>query len=221
MNVNANNAYAKASAPYETDDLPPSYEASQEASSHTEQEQTTELKFEEIINKYEISRLFSQKLGILASFKIVFIFDDSGSMNSTLNDSPLNTNTFKATRWEELQEFAKISIEIANVFNKEGVDVHFLNRQSVRNVKTINDLAYLLEKKPSGYTPLNKILKKVLSESNIPSTKKLLVLIVTDGEPTDDRGQEDIYGFKQSLMQRNAKTYTTIVSCTGILLIAI
>ena len=51
-------------------------------------------------------------------------------MNSVLNDSPLNAGLFKATRWDELQHFAKISIDIANVFNTEGVDVHFLNRLS-------------------------------------------------------------------------------------------
>ena len=43
-----------------------------------------EQKFRDIINKYEISRLFADKLQFLFSFKIVFIFDDSGSMNSIL-----------------------------------------------------------------------------------------------------------------------------------------
>lgn len=40
-----------------------------------------EQKYREIINKYEISHLFSQKLQLLFSFKIVFIFDDSGLNN--------------------------------------------------------------------------------------------------------------------------------------------
>ena len=43
-----------------------------------------EHKYREIINKYEISHFFSQKLQVLFSYKIVFIFDDSGSMNTVI-----------------------------------------------------------------------------------------------------------------------------------------
>ncbi len=49
-------------------------------------------------------------------------------MNEQLEDSPLNRGKFKATRWDELQEFMKISIEIAAVLNEDGCDVYFLNR---------------------------------------------------------------------------------------------
>jgi hypothetical protein len=45
-----------------------------------------EHKYREIINKHEISHFFSQKLQILFSFKIVFIFDDSGSMNTVITN---------------------------------------------------------------------------------------------------------------------------------------
>ncbi len=81
-----------------------------------------------LIKKHEISRLFSKKLKVLNGFKIVFILDDSGSMNENLEDSPLNRGKYKATRWDELQEFMRISIEIANVLNEDGCDVYFLNR---------------------------------------------------------------------------------------------
>jgi hypothetical protein len=103
-------------------------------------------------------------------------------MNSVLNDSPLNTGLFKATRWDELQQFAKISIDIANVFNTEGVDVHFLNRPAARNVKNMNDLVPYFVNKPAGYTPLNRILRNVLAQSGNVAENKLLIIIVTDGE---------------------------------------
>ncbi len=55
---------------------PPPYQA---APSNTAFDRSVnEQKYQEIINKYEISHLFSQKLQLLFSFKIVFIFDDSG-----------------------------------------------------------------------------------------------------------------------------------------------
>ena len=84
--------------------------------------------FKKLIKKHDISRFFSKKLRVLYDFKIVFILDDSGSMNERLDDSPLNRGDYKATRWDELQEFMKISIEIASVLNEVGCDVYFLNR---------------------------------------------------------------------------------------------
>ena len=83
-----------------------------------------EEKFRTIVHKHEISLDFSQRLQQLQGFKIVFIFDDSGSMNTPLMDSPLNTanNLLKATRWDEAQYFAKISIEIASLFDTEGLN---------------------------------------------------------------------------------------------------
>ena len=49
-------------------------------------------KFQNIVNKYEIKLEYANILQQLQGFKIVFIFDDSGSMNSVLNESPLNDN---------------------------------------------------------------------------------------------------------------------------------
>lgn len=79
-------------------------------------------KFRSIINKHEISLDFAQRIQKLQGFKIAFIFDDSGSMNSTLSESPLNNNNtlMRATRWDELKYFATISIEIASLFDTEG-----------------------------------------------------------------------------------------------------
>jgi hypothetical protein len=90
---------------------------------HQTQPMSREEQYRNIIYKYEISQEYSDILQKLRDFKIVFIFDDSGSMNSTLNDSPLNemnrNSMLKATRWDELQYFAKISVEIASFFNNE------------------------------------------------------------------------------------------------------
>ena len=79
-----------------------------------------EAKFKEIIQKYDISPYFYTKLQLLQGFKIVFIFDDSGSMNMALQESPLNSgkSLLHATRWDELQYFANISLEIASIFDQ-------------------------------------------------------------------------------------------------------
>jgi len=78
-------------------DLPPTYDHFKMAS--------REEKYRNIIQKYGISQEYSNVLQRLRDFKIVFIFDDSGSMNSIVHESPLNNlnrnNMLKATRWDE------------------------------------------------------------------------------------------------------------------------
>ena len=147
-----------------------------------------EAKFREIINKHEISNEFSRRLQLLNGFKIVFVFDDSGSMNTILQDSPLNTtNTlFRATRWDELQYFANISIDIASLFDPNGSDVYFLNRTPtpVLNVRQPEDLRAYFAQKPNGFTPLSRVLMNVLADNSAAqlNERKLLVIIATDGE---------------------------------------
>ena len=85
----------------------------------------------------------------------------------------------------------KISIEIANLLNPEGCDVYFLNRPPARNVKRPDEIASHFVNKPSGFTPITKTLNKVLLNNppTVLNEKKLLVVIVTDGEPTDSEGE--------------------------------
>lgn len=213
-NFSNQNVQPTAPNPY---DQPPSYQTSEyNAQNNFSPNNLREQKFSEIIMKYEISRFFSDKLQLLNMFKIVFVFDDSGSMNATLSDSPLNSGLLKATRWDELQYFSKISLDIANIFNQNGTDIYFLNRPMARNIYSTDQLFPYFQNKPSGYTPISRVLRTVLA-NNHPgelAERKLLVIIVTDGEPTDDYGRVDTHTFKEVLKSRSPTTYTTIVSCT-------
>ena len=177
-------------------------------------------KFREIIRKHEISVEYANRLQQLNGYKVVFIFDDSGSMNTTLQDSPLNTSNtlFRATRWDELQYFSNIALDIASLFDPNGSDVYFLNRSPspVKNVRDPSDLRAYFAQKPNGFTPLSRVLMNVLNDNNANrlGEKKLLIIIATDGEPTNDNGKVNIAEFKSALMSRNPKCYTTIVVCT-------
>jgi hypothetical protein len=175
-----------------------------------------EERFREIITRHEISQFFANKLQVLSTFKIVFIFDDSGSMNSQIEDSPLNTGLIKATRWDELKYFSRISLDIASIFNENGTDIHFLNRPPARNITHVDQLSGVFNIKPAGYTPLGRVLQLALNEnSNVfLGENKLLVIIVTDGEPTDEHGRNAVYEFQRILQSRHKNVYTTIVSCT-------
>ena len=104
---------------------------------------------------------------LLQGFKVVFIFDDSGSMKATLDDSPLNkpASLLKATRWDELKYFADISLEIAAVFDASGSDVHFLNKGLFERVQHAHDLQAQFQQGPNGYTPLTDTFNAVLSQN--------------------------------------------------------
>jgi hypothetical protein len=181
---------------------------------------TLEQKYRNIVQKHEISTLFAQKLQLLQSYKIVFVFDDSGSMNTVLEDSPLNNNNslFKATRWDELQYFASISIEIASIFNTNGCDIYFLNRfpSPLRNITDSAQLVNYFHEKPKGFTPLTRTLNLILNDNppHVLGERKLLIVVATDGEPTDTQGKVNIPEFRNLFLSRPSIVYTSIVACT-------
>lgn len=82
-----------------------------------------------------------------------------------------------------------------------------------KSIKCWDDLFPYLVNEPSGYTPLTRTLSAVLTSTHIDQ-RQLLVIIVTDGEPTDLVGREDIRGFWNALKSRPLHVYTTIVCCT-------
>ena len=104
-----------------------------------------------------------------------------------------------------------------NRFDTEACNVYFLNKQPspVANVCDESQVLPLFRQKPAGFTPLPRALDQVLNENNrFLSEKKLLVVIVSDGEPTDDYGKPTIGYFKQVLLNRSPRVFTSIVACT-------
>ncbi len=53
------------------------------------------------------------------------------------------------TKWDELRESVKITLDIANAFKVE-CDVLFLNRMGLRNVKNITQLEQQFNNEPYG-----------------------------------------------------------------------
>lgn len=174
-------------------------------------------RFDEIIKRYEISGRFASYLRQLDGFKVVIICDDSGSMNTTVTTPELTDHRSLQTRFQELKTTVSTVIEIVSIVCSDGVDVHFLNRPSVLNVANLSSVDSAFENKPSGYTPIYNALKKVI-DSNIKllSEKKLLIVLATDGEPTDEFGhtvgQKDL--IYDLLMSRHEKIYVSIFACT-------
>ncbi|CAF4224370.1 unnamed protein product [Rotaria sp. Silwood2] len=164
-----------------------------------------------IAAQYEINNTLAQRLNILQQFEIVVLCDDSGSMNT-----PVDGTT--RTRWDELRSIVQIVIEIATVFNSNGVDLHFLNRSSIPNVTDSRQVVESFSQRPDGVTPLTQALRRIFqaAASKPRSDKRLLVFVATDGEPTDSNGNVEIQGLENLMRnERQANTtYVTFLSCT-------
>ena len=170
--------------------------------------ETKSQKIRQLISEYEIDNLFSEKLDILSNFETVLIIDDSGSMNTPL------ANSKHLTRWEELKEVVRIVIRIATIFDDDGIDINFLNRQNYENVKNLATVDYILNEQPYGLTPLNRVLEEVLSKYQ-NSAKPVLIVIATDGIPTDNMGYQDLKNFKNTLKNKNhSQFYVSFLACS-------
>lgn len=164
-----------------------------------------------LINKYEIDPYFSEKLEILNNYEIVLLCDDSGSMNA-----PIKDNNGHSTRWDELKSVVKIVISIATIYDSNGIDIYFLNRGIYENIESEENIEKILIDAPCGGTPLTFKLKQIIDKymKNAYSNKPLLVIIATDGVPTES-GNLDLDNFKRVLENKNhEKVFISFLACS-------
>ncbi|CAF1287278.1 unnamed protein product [Didymodactylos carnosus] len=174
-------------------------------------------RFKQLVKRYEINKDYATCLGGLEAFEIVFIVDDSGSMNTPIGavTSPFDA---KETRWDEVKRIVSIVVDVAAALDPDGVDVYFLNRAPILHVRDSSELQPIFAVLPEGPTPIAQVLRQVLREKEIQiQERKLLVLIAIDGEPTDNDGRVDIQNLEQVLRkERNpiAHIPVTFIACT-------
>jgi len=200
---NYNPGYTHLIAPQMKAMPPPSYNYSQSPPTKSE-------KFTKIMEKYEITSKFSEKLFLLEDYDIVFLFDDSSSMNT-----PVKGSDGLWTRWTELQYNAKIILDIANVFNGNfGVNIHFLNRPVFRQVVQEQQLVYIFKDSPLGRTPLTKKCEEIF-ELYRATEKPVLLIIATDGVPTNRQGDKDLKSFRELLKNKDhSKFFISFLACS-------
>jgi hypothetical protein len=171
-------------------------------------------RFKAIARQYEIRPDFCQKLRQLEGYEIIILCDDSGSMSSIVDD---NKDPFgkKITRWDELKNTVSLMVEIATTLDKNGVDLYFLNRASMHNVSSSQQIQIAFQHPPNGYTPLTQALDRILEEKkDIIREKKLLLIIATDGQPTNYKGDIDTQSFINKLSNRPKNIFVSILACT-------
>ncbi|KAF2864905.1 hypothetical protein BDV95DRAFT_508257 [Massariosphaeria phaeospora] len=118
----------------------------------------------------------------LKSFDTVFLIDDSGSM--------------AGRSWRETAEALETIAPICTQRDADGIDIYFLNRPDSSIYKNVTSAGTVIEifqtVRPGGGTPtgqrLNKILKNYLQQyqASPESTKPINIIVITDGEPSDD-----------------------------------
>lgn len=98
-----------------------------------------------------------------------------------------------------------------------SLDVYFLNRATLSHVTSSAQLEPIFASPPAGLTPTTPVLQHVLQAKKATSVEKpILVIIMTDGQPTNAQGQVDIEGLRRVMMyERNAdRFFVSFVACT-------
>lgn len=147
-------------------------------------------RFDDLVARKEIRADMADDLyGCLTASKVVLLLDDSGSMGTRVSDPmslPYSRNGI-ATRWSELDMLAHSAIDIITSTNPAGVDTYFLNRASMMGVTSHEQIAPAFLSPPRGGTPIIGALRNIFSVYNslAASGTRVLVVVITDGEPSD------------------------------------
>lgn len=147
-------------------------------------------------------------LQLLRNFNTVIVLDDSSSMSASFYQLPGSYE--KITLWKEAKNaLVNLAVKAAE-YDEDGIDIHFLNNTKVGlNLKTREEVEKTFEGvNTQNGTPIAARLDTVIREYmeeyakwQKPSTnffgkkkakkplKKLNVLVITDGYPTDEPKQ--------------------------------
>ncbi len=202
-------------------------------------------KFAQIASRHEINHQFASRLRKLEGYEIVFLCDDSGSMATTVGKLNVficslstiyhstcrsfqlllyflgdtnNAYAVRSTRWDELKQIVSITVDIGSVLDPDGLDIYFLNRPPLLHVKDASQLQPAFVNPPNGLTPITRVLRQILQakQSEIQE-RKLLIIIATDGQPTDDYGTTDIETLERVLKHERKpadRILVTFCACT-------
>lgn len=163
-------------------------------------EETHHAHLARFLAKYEINPKYGDVLhDRLVEYQTVIVADDSASMASLANPDDSDNNPH-VTRWYELKIALKIVLE-AHALYDQSVDVYFVNRGSVRNVRTMAEIEEYLALPPSGASNLVQTLQLVeqtyWQAPQETADKKFVLHILTDGHPTTNAAQVQIYQQKK------------------------
>jgi hypothetical protein len=172
-------------------------------------------RFELFIKQKELNPVVANQLrDILSMCEIVLLCDDSDSMANPIAEE--GTDPFapkRSTRWLELKKLVSVIIDFVTAVNPNGLDIYFLNRDKKCAVQSISGLQSIFSVPPNGGTPLIAMINQIYSDKiNLLNGKKLLIVVVTDGEPTDGN-RDDLYNTIKHVT-RHGSVHVSFAECT-------
>ena len=110
----------------------------------------------------------------------MFLIDDSSSMYGP--------------RWRETKDAIEKIAPICTKYDSDGIDIHFLNHPTpYKNITSEAQVSAIFNRiEPNGMTFTGKRLRQLITpylarvEKNVENTKPLNIIVITDGEPTDE-----------------------------------
>jgi hypothetical protein len=173
-------------------------------------------KLRDVCARYEIRPDFAAKLRQLEEYEIVALFDDSGSMATQVKKTGWQDPFAPIpTRWSEAQLHATITVDLAACLDPDGIDIRFLNRPGFSRIATSQQVAGAFAPPPTGYTPLVRAMQSIFEEkATVLRERKMLLIILTDGQPTDTAGRTQVNEFLAALKNRPKNVFVSIVACT-------
>jgi hypothetical protein len=168
-----------------------------------------------VMHEYNIGPHYLEDLINLTHFDIVILCDDSTSMNTP--DGHLNGMT--VSRWDELKHVVQMVVKVGAALDSDGIDVLFFHREGLANVSDVSQVNELFRQAPPNYqpTPLTATTDRILKE-HTPGPKPLLLVIATDGVPTDAEGHRSdsiTRDFTNTLKGKSHnKVFVSILACS-------
>jgi len=120
------------------------------------------------------------KYAFLSKFDTVFLIDDSTSMSGQ--------------RWRETRKAIEAIAPICTKYDRDGIDIHFLNHSTAyEHITSASEVSSIFNRvAPHGLTwtgaRLDDLTRPYLKrlQKNIDNTKPINIIVITDGEPTDE-----------------------------------
>lgn len=161
-------------------------------------------KVEHVRNKLDLSDQLATDLVSWAGTEVIVIADDSGSMRNIADVSR------KTTRWDELKSTLSALLDVLLVVDDGGgFELRFLNHGSATPIHSHQHLEQAFSwADASGRTPLCSLLREYLNPKQLESDR--LVLIMTDGEPSDGSFSD----LKRIVQQKTKGVYCSFMMCT-------
>jgi len=174
---------------------------------------------------------FWSMLNVMTEFDFTFIVDNSGSMSNFLSRSWVCGGL--KTRYDELRSGAGHIVEIIAAIDDDGFDLYTLNKvhngdqvesqygdfggSRFVNICDPRQVENIFSTPPHGRTPLNGAVNAALHDHEMKNNgKPLMLLISTDGCPTDGNSMDDARRqLERTIHGRNrGSVFVTFIACS-------